>query len=240
MKKTIEKHFLGKLSIFLCSLLSVFLTGCIDNNNGEDYEPTPTSLAFFYHGSPDAPDMDIMIDGNRVFNQSIKYTYYSNYVSLTPGNHRVKFTPVNASNAYIDTALTFAQNKAYSLYTVNRLQDIDILVVEDSLEVPGAGKANIRLLNLSPDAPAVDVTTTAANSSALATDLDFKSSTDFSEITSGKYTFKVKNAETGNEILSVSDIQLQEGRIYTLVLRGFSTPPTGNTNNLSMQVITNY
>ncbi|MCC9136882.1 DUF4397 domain-containing protein [Pontibacter silvestris] len=221
-------------------MLSFSLTGCLDNDNDVDNEVTPSSIAFFYHGSPDAPDLDVLLDSKQLFSQSFKYTYHSNYVSITPGSHRIKFTPVNASNAYIDTAITFKENVAYSFFAVDSLESISFMAVEDSLALPSSGKANVRLINISPDAPAVDIVTTETNSSPLFTDLDFKNSTPFKEITSGKYTFKVKDTESGSELLSVSDITLQSGRIYTLILRGFSSPPSGNTNKLSLQIITNY
>lgn len=240
MKKQVRLSF-RKLTLLLCSFFAVSFTSCIDGYDAD--VPAPRSVTFLaiYHGAPNAPDVDIFFDNTRINNQGFKYADYSNYFDfITPGNHRLKSTPVNASNAYIDTALTFQENKVYSLFVVDQLQNIDLLVVKDRLVVPATNEVGLRILHLSPDAPAVDVVSSKSSSTPLFTNLDFKKDTLFRKVATGIQTIQVKRAGTGEVLLNVPNISLDPGRVYTFIIRGFTTPPAGISNVLSMQVIRNY
>ncbi|MGV3504921.1 MAG: DUF4397 domain-containing protein [Adhaeribacter sp.] len=198
-------------------------------------EPQPTSIVSFYHGSPDAPDVDIRVDGVKLNTQPYQYKTFSNYVSFTPGTRRIKFNPLNSEVAYVDTALTFQKDKAYSLFLVDKLNQIDVLVLQDSLVTPEAGKSRVRFLNLSPDASSVDLATTGSTSSTWFGDVAFKEAIEFKEVNAGVYSMQVKSTGSGEVLLPVSNVDLAAGRIYTFVFRGFKTPPAGNTNGLDFQ-----
>ncbi|CAM3728278.1 DUF4397 domain-containing protein [Pontibacter korlensis] len=215
------------------------LTGCMDDDL-ETPEPTPTAYVSFYHGSPDAPDMDIQRNSQSILNQPIKYSNFSGYAPLIPESTNFKFTPVNAATAYLDTTLSLKDGEAYSLFAVNRLEDIELLVVQDSIVTPATGKVALRIVHLSPDAPAVNVSTTGSASTELAAGLGFKNITLFKELDAGRHTIEIKDADTDAVLLTVSQTNFELGRAYTLIVRGFATPPSGNTNTLAAQVIRNY
>jgi hypothetical protein len=237
MKKALCSMPLNRIALFVIGIITFSLTGCMDTDN-DIQPPQPRAIVSFYHGSPDAPEVDILINTQKINSQPFKYSDYSNYVEFVPGSVRVKFTPVNAVNAFIDTALTFKQDKAYSLFVVDKLQQVDILVVKDSLVVPATGKARVRFINLSPDAPAVDLATTGTDAATLFTNVDFKGNTAYMDLAAGKHNLQVKAAGTGNVLLPVSNVDLSPGRIYTFVFRGFVTPPANNTNGLTFQLLT--
>lgn len=239
MKTIFNYCSLKQISLILFSVFSVSLTSCL-NDEGEVPEPAAAAYVALYHGSPDAPDFDILIDNQRINSQPYKYNSYSDYLTFYTGSRKIKFTPVNAANAFIDTTLTFKENKLYSLFAINRLQDIELLVVQDSVMTPGTGKANMRIIHLSPDAPAVDIATTGTSSTTVATNLKFKDNTLFKDVATGNQTFQVKKAGTNEVLLTISDLALESGKSYSLLLRGFKTPPAGNTNLLSGQLIKNY
>lgn len=241
MKKAGNLFTLKRLSVLVCSALALAFTSCMDDDFDNATDPTPVAYVSFYHGAPSAADLDLYIDNSKVNNQPFKFAVFSDYLNLqTTTSRKIKFTPSNASNVLIDSTITFKENKIYSLFAVGLQQDLDLLVLEDSLKVPSAGKANIRVVHISPDAPAIDVATTGTNGTTVFTDITYKEDSNFKEVTAGNTTFQVKEQGTETVLLSVPDLNLQSGRIYTLVLRGLKTPPTGNTNNLSLQVLTNY
>jgi hypothetical protein len=236
MKKALSRVPFNQIALFVFGILTFSLGGCFDKDN-DVQEPEPQSIVSFYHGSPDAPDLDILINTQRINSQPFGYSDYSNYVAFSPGTVRLKFAPVNAVNAFIDTALTFQQGKAYSLFVVDKFQQVDIMVVKDSLVAPAAGKARVRFINLSPDAPAVDVATTGASAANLFANVGFKGTTDFIDLTAGTHSLQVKAAGNGNVLLPVPNVDLGAGRIYTFVFRGFVTPPAGNTEGLKFQLL---
>lgn len=225
-----------RLALFAWGILTLTLTGCLDKDK-DTAEPAKVAFVSFYHGSPDAPDLDILINSQRLNVLPFKYSDHSNYLSFLPGSRRIKFTPVNASNAYIDTALTFQVDKAYSLFVVDKLQQMDILVVKDSLVTPAAGNARVRIINLSPDSPEVDLASTGTSNTTLFSNLSFKEDSEFKEVTAGTYNFQIKKSGSADVVLSVPNVDLVAGRNFTLLFRGFGTPPAGNTKTLSLQVV---
>lgn len=236
MKKALSSVHLNKFALFVFGILTLSLSGCLDKDN-ETPEPQPRSFVSFYHGSPDAPDLDILIKSTRINNLPFKYSDYSNYVAFNPGSVNVKFTPVNSMSALIDTTLTFQQDKAYSLFVVDSLQQLDVLVVKDSLALPAAGKTRIRFVNLSPDAPAVDLATTGTSGATQFSNVAFRGVTEFQDLAAGTHSFQVKSTGSGTVLKSASNIELSAGRIYTFVIRGFVTPPAGNTKGLEVQML---
>lgn len=89
----------------------------------------------------------------------------------------------------------------------------------------GTGEAPtsfIRVLHLSPDAPAVDV---YAGSDKVVTNLAFGASTDYLEVPVGVYTFSVTatGAEVGEAVLTIADLSLEQGVRYTAVAYGALT-----------------
>jgi hypothetical protein len=237
MKKTLSKTILNKIALFLIGISSLSLTSCLDKDE-DPVAPQPISFVSFYHGAPSAPDMNILIDGGQINNVPFKYSDYTNYLGFRPRSVKVKFGPTNAVNPSRDTTLTLVEDKIYSIFVVDEAAQIDLLVLtDDSLETPATGKAGVRFVHLSPDAPAVDVATTGTSAANLFSNVGFKGSTDFIELAAGKHTLQVKNAGGSDVLLPVPNVELTAGRIYTFVFRGFVTPPAGNTKTLDFQVL---
>ena len=240
MKNLFSTRALSRVSLFLCSIMAFGLTGCLDSDMDDAPEPKPVAYVSFYHGAPDAPDFNVSVDDEKINSQAFKYSNASNYLSLTTGNHEIAFTPVTATTALVDTTFNFKEDKVYSLFTAGSQQDIDILVVEDSLITPGTSKAGVRLINLSPDAPTVDVVMAGGGASPLFQGIEFKENSAFIPVTDGTHSFVVKETGTENVLVPATSLSLEPGRNYTLIVRGFQTPPTGNSNVLALQIVRNY
>lgn len=223
-------------SLFFSVALLIMMAACMDDDDAYVNQPVEVAYVSIYHAVPDAPDFDIVVD-NRVINLNpFDYTSYSGYLNFYTGNRNIKFNATNAANSLIDTTFNFEDGKAYSLFAINRLSDMQALLVVDSAGVPGEGKAMIRFVHLSPDAPAFDVSI-EGDSVSLFEGQSFKDATQFREIDGGTYSFAVANAETGNSVLSAKDVAIAPGRYYSIIARGFQNPPQGNTNLLSLEVL---
>lgn len=226
---------LNKLAGILGSLaIMLFLTSCLD----DDGEPTPVAYVSIFHASPDAPDLDVILDNQRLFNQPLEYTDYSSYLQFYTGNRELEFNSFNASNVLLDTTYNFQASKAYSVFVVDDVADLSALIVEDEADDPAEGKALVRFVQLSPDAPAVDFTV-GDEETPLAANQDFRDASDFMEVDADTYELAIKPAGSDEALVTVEDADLRAGRIYTVITRGFVNPPSGNTNDLSIQVIRN-
>jgi hypothetical protein len=217
--------------------LIVLLASCLDDDNDPVTEPVKVAYVSVYHASPDAPDFDIIVDDRAINVNPFDYTSYSGYLNFFTGNRNIKFNAVNANNALIDTTFNFEEGKAYSLFAIDRLSNLQALLVVDSSAAPAAGKAMVRFVHLSPDAPALDVSVSGETGDPLFANHSFKQATPFQEVDAKTYSFDIKNSGASDVLMSVDDITLQAGRYYTIVTRGFKTPPAGNTNILSVEVL---
>ena len=237
--KTISKILRFKFRILgLALLASVFLlSGCNDDDEGE---PVPLDVAFvaLYNASPNAPDMNIIVDSRRINTFPFEYTDYTGYQRFYTGERTLQFGPYGADNVVVDTTVTFENNKAYSVFLVDEYADLDILVTEDNAETPEEGNAMVRFINLSPDAPELTLTD-EGGSGVNFEGQPFMGVTDFMEVSAETHDFTV-TGDGGDQIdLNVPDINLQSRWYYTIIVRGYANPPEGNNNVLSAQVLVN-
>jgi hypothetical protein len=230
-------HFISRFrSIFFSIAVMILLVSCLDDDENLVSEPVEVAYVSIYHAAPDAPDFDIIVDGRVINSAPFDYSSYSGYLNFFTGNREIRFAARNADNALIDTTFNFEDEKAYSLFAINRLSKIEALLVEDSAATPAAGNAMVRFVHLSPDAPAFDIAIDG-NETPLFTGKSFKQATDFKEIAADTYDFQVKAPGATDAVLSAQDVDILPGRFYTIVTRGFATPPEGNNHILSLEIL---
>jgi hypothetical protein len=228
--KKISTRFIGMLAV---GWFAITVTGCLDDS---DPVNIPTAYVALYHGSPNAPDLNVKADGRQVNTNPFKYSDYIRYLPFFTGERDLTFGPYNASTIQIDTTVTFAPNKFYSVFVSGDYANAGIVVLKDSSSQAAAGKSKIRVVHLSPDAPEINIMATGV-AEAIATNLEFEEASEFLEITAQQYDFEVKAGD--DVLLTVPDITLQAGYFYTLIIRGYVEPPGENTSVLAAQVVLN-
>lgn len=229
---------LNILPIFLIAAVLALVTACDDDDDGANIEPVEVAYVSLYQSSPDAPDLDIIVDNRRITTYPFEYADYTGYLRFHTGDRNLKFGPYGASNIVTDTAVTFENNKAYSVFVVDNYADLGILVFDDTEASPSEGNARVRFVHLSPDAPEIDLVISGQTDPTF-NDVSFKESDEFLELPGDEYDFEVTSANNEDVILVIPDIQLQAGWYYTIVVRGYVSPPNGNSNVLSAEVIVN-
>jgi hypothetical protein len=218
----------------LClAALVLFMASCLDDDDSQN-QVTPVAFVSIYHASPNAPELDVIVDDRQV--NRLDFTDYTGYLNFYTGERNFRINPFNASNSLIDTTITFNDGAFYSVFIVNNLPNVEALAVRDSADAPAEGKAKIRFINLSPDAGALDVTD---GDSSLFPAREFKKPSNFVEVDAAPSSFVLKPAGGADELVTVSDINLRPGKFYTIIARGFANPPAGNNNTLSLEVIEN-
>ena len=111
--------------------------------------------------------------------------------------------------------------------------------MEDELKTPAEGKALVRLVHLSPDAPAVNLQI-EGEENELFSDQEYRKVTDFKEIEAGRLGLVLSSATGSEDLVTAENVHINEGRIYTLVLRGYVDAASGSSDRLSLQVVRNY
>lgn len=187
------------------------------------------------HASPDATGVDLLVD-NTVAGTNLTFPNNTGYLEVNAGTRNVKVNVTGTSTTVIQANLNLVENKSYSVFAVNQVSAIEPLVFEDNLSNPASGKAHVRFIHLSPNAPAVNITLT--DGTIVFGNVSFKGSVDFTPLDSGTYNLQVRDAATNSTVvLDLPNITLQAEKIYTVFAKGL----LGETGNqaLGAQIIVN-
>ena len=200
-------------------LISLMFTSCLKSKN--DYTPPPLAYVTFFQASPGEQPLDLYFNSNKVNQAPLTYGDGIDYFQAYPGLRTINlYHSGGTSVVYTDTA-TLKPNVAYSLFMVNTASNPGIFLVTDSISQPAHGMATVRLINVSPDAPAVDLA--VKDSVAFVTNKAFKSSSSFIPKAGGKtYTFEIRQHGTNTVLTTLSGVTLNSGLVYTIWLRGLA------------------
>lgn len=171
------------------------------------------------HASPDAPAVDVFVDGTAALTNVTFFTA-SDYLDLPAGPHKVAVAPAGAgeSAAVISADVTLEAGKAYTVAAVGKLAEIKAQIYNDNLAAPAAGKAHVRVIHASPDAPAVAVK--LADGTALIPTLAFPNGSDYLPVDAGTYDLQVTPAGANDVVLDLGGTALTAGTIYDVFATG--------------------
>lgn len=220
------------LSISLFSFIG--FTACSKDESPITPMPAETSAVKVIHASPDAPGVDLLVD-NKVAGTNLTFPNNTGYLKVNSGTRNVKVNVTGSSTTIIEANLPLMANKNYSVFAVNSVSNIEAIVLEDDLTAPESGKAHVRFIHLSPDAPSVDITLT--DGTVVFGNFQFKEASAFTPLNAGTYDLQARVAGTSTIALNLPGIQLEAGKIYTVFAKGFLGG--SGAQALSAQIIVN-
>ncbi len=172
------------------------------------------------HMSPDAPNVDVYVDGAKALS-NVPFKAVSDYIALPAGEHRFEVRVAGAAAtdaAVIDAKATLEGGKDYTVAAINVVASIAPLVLVDDNSAPAAGKAKVRVVHASPDAPAVDVA--VKGGPVLISNLAFGKASDTLSVDAATYDLEVRAAGTTTVALPLAGTNLEAGKIYTVFAAG--------------------
>lgn len=210
----------SRKAIVILFAVAISFTSCKDDDDDDVMTPAPTYANMMVtHASPDAPGVDLLVDNVKLNTAALNFPDNTAYIQVASGNRNVKINVAGTSTTVIDATLPLAANKNYSVFAIDSVSVISALVIEDNLASPAAGKAHIRFIHLSPDAPAVDV---ALDGGAVVFgDYTFTEYSTFTPLDAGTYDLEVRVAGTSMVALDLDPVVLTAGKIYTVFAKGF-------------------
>lgn len=180
------------------------------------------------HASPDAPPVDVFVDGARALT-NLAFGESAGYVTLPSGWHAVAVVPAGAMSdaAVIAADLELAPDRAYTVMAVGGLASIAPLVLVDDRAPALDGEARVRFVHSSPDAPAVDVA--VLGGPTLFSNVAFKDASAYLTVPAGTVDLAVRLAGTETTVLTVPAVSLTAGQVYTVAAVGLvgGTPALG-------------
>lgn len=188
-----------KLSLVLAAFA---LAGC-DSDSDLDFVEFPPLETFdvqVLHASPDAPSVDVLVNGSAVL-EDVDYKVGSGRLELDQGRYTISVEGIlPGGNATVigPVSLVFDPNTIYSIVAVNDVANIEPVIVEQPREPVTTGNARLTVLHAAAAAPQVDVyvTTPGADLAASAPvgTFAFKESIGPAEVTAEDYQIRVTPA----------------------------------------------
>jgi hypothetical protein len=169
------------------------------------------------HASPDAPAVDIYVNGQKAIS-NLAFKEASPWAMLPAGTYDVKVTAAGGSDAVIQAPLTLDGGKYYSVVATGKLANITPKVIVDELSSSDSGKAKLRIVHASPDAPAVDIA--VKGGPVLVSNLAFPDYTDYLTLDPMTVDVEVRAAGTNTVALAVPGLTLEGGKVYTVYAVG--------------------
>jgi hypothetical protein len=211
------KHNIKKLLILLV-LSSFVVVSCSDDDNDNNTAPVlEKANVKVVHASPDAPGVDLLVD-DAVAGSNLTFPNNTGYLAVDEGMRNVKVNVTGTSTTVIEADLTLMGMTNYSVFAVDQVANLSPLVIVDNLTPPAMGTAHVRFIHLSPDAPAVDITTT--DGTVVFGNYEFKDYSDFAPLPAGSYDLQVRLAGTDTVVLELNGISVADGSIYTVFAKG--------------------
>jgi len=237
LKFTYNKNsFLNsKTSLFLAAvfcLMTGLLSSCAKATSGS-VTTTATSVFAVINASPNCPSSDFYINNVMVNATAFTYNNYLGYFNGPVGLSKFGLYDEGTLTAIATDTLTLKANQAYSVFFTNLIATPTFVVFRDTIYAPAASSASIRLVNVSPDAPNVDL---AIGGAVFATNITYKQASKFVAIpVASNDTLMIRQTGTTNVLAKVSAVTIQLGAVYTIWLDGFATPPaTGDALNAGL------
>lgn len=211
-----------KFTILLLSMGALLIQSC-----SKDEAPVQ-EYAFLniINTSPVLGTFNIYVDQTKINTQgAVAFGGNSGYMRLTPGNHNVKFTTASSTESLISKNIPLELNSISSLFLIDRGVNLDYLTTKDELGSMSSSKAFVRFINLSPDAPALNLA--IKDGDVVVSDKAYKATSAFIEIEAKSYIFEIKDKTTSATKATLESFEFKAGKSYTVIATGLLAPSDG-------------
>lgn len=170
------------------------------------------------HAAPDTPAVDIFLDGKVVW-QNVGFAAISDYMDVPAGAHKLALAPTgkDASAAILTADTTFAAGTTYTVAAIG-LGNVSAKVYTDDLSAPPAGKARVRVIHFSPDAPGADVE--VVGGSKLVQNLAFGEASTYLTVDAGAYNLRLVSTGANKVIVQLPNTTVVAGNVYDVMAMG--------------------
>jgi hypothetical protein len=183
------------------------------------------------HFSPDAPAVDVLVDGES-FITNVSSGTITDYEDLTPGQHRVTITEADNESAVLFNQTQALQPGEYTITatgeaTPGARTTFTPVVLQDNGTAPDENTSAVQLVHAAPGLSTVDVTIEQNNSTTVLYDnVSFANVSQYLQVPAGEYDLQIRAATAGNdgEIITTTGVEVEGGETYTAFATGYVTP----------------
>ncbi len=235
---------MNKTKIITIFLVFLAFSGCVKDPENPGY-----ARYMIVNAAPDIPNLDVYVDNDKQNIIPINFGLNTIYNGITPGDRNVTVALGGTKTVFAAAKYKIANNDAitptYTLIALNRQASPELLWIEDDLSLPATGKAHLRIIHASPDAPRANAFIGAATAAifSAASGYGYKEVSNFVPIDATNlgivYNIQIRNSAT-NAVIRTQPMTAIAGKIYTIIVRGLITPPAiYPLNGLSSTLVNN-
>ncbi|MCC7028660.1 MAG: DUF4397 domain-containing protein [Chitinophagaceae bacterium] len=185
------------------------------------------------NASYNAGDINLLVDYEPVYISNIQYLNFSLFREFLEGTHKIQIKNAGGT-ILVDTSLLMTENRHYSLFLYDSLNNLRYKVVDENYVTPPGSNCKVRFLHFSNTAPQVDVARDA-DSVPMFANYHNGLNSEYIQMTDGWHQFKALGAGGMTTLTVQNPTFYKAGAFYTLYLRG-NVGATGN-DSLSFFVI---
>jgi hypothetical protein len=176
--------------------------------------------------SPDVRPFNLYANFVRQGLTTYSYPNASGYFLQNIIDTPLQIRPVLANNISTFNLLTLGQqlqtNIRYTWFVTGLRADssnaLTTVFTVDSGKVPKIGRGAIRFVNVSPNAPGLNIT---ANDTVAFKNITYKKVSDYTEVTAGTYNLNVSATSAPSTVLkSLPNVTVLDGKLYTVYAYG--------------------
>jgi len=175
------------LSLATLTILLIPLPGCQSITGNPN-----VSLVRIVDASPDAPGLDIY-EGTNVLAYNLGLGTITSYISLSPGTYGVLVDVAGTRQTLVSAQGTFLTGGQYTVLVGNYANSLQELVLSDQSTPAPSGQINVRFIDQSTRAGALDLYLVPTGSTIISvkpvlTNVTFNVNTGYMNIPAGTYT----------------------------------------------------
>lgn len=158
---------------------------------------------------------DVAAEDRPLLETTAAYGAVGEYGAMPPGRYAVTLRPAGTpvtEPALLSLTVDLAAGQAYTAAGLGTKADPRLELLEDDLTPPGDGRATVRLLAASLEAPTVDVR--AVDGPVLGTDVELGQTSGYTDAPAGAWTIEA----SGDAASGSTDLTLDSGSVYTLLV----------------------
>ena len=203
--------------------------GVLGQQQADGTAETPdqdTTFLRVAHASPDAPAVDVYLDGDQVLSD-VEFGDVSDYMAVGLGEHTVRIATAEENETVIEGNVTLDSRTATTLYAAGEVgndaeRPLDPVLFDDDAYEPSENQSALAVVHLSPDAPTVDVTV-GDGEVVLAENVSYSNASDYITVPAGNYTVEVRPATADNdgEVVATTNVSLEGGTAYSALAIGY-------------------
>lgn len=176
------------------------------------------AMVRFVNADPQGSSLDLWFGDSKAFS-GVSYKGASAYTWLPAERKEFHLRTAGQNSDLTQNSEGLTAGRHYTVVAVRHADGkVSLRMVEDDLKAPEAGKAKVRIMNVSPGAGELDVYATAKKDEVFE-DVDFEDTTAYKEVDPSAGTLEIRQ-EDKKVPLVLPDMKLEPNKLYTIVVTG--------------------